>query len=191
MANRVPVYVKVSTRATWLYGFSTSLDANDRTALGHVDYGANATGVVFGVNSPKPARMKKTKESGETVSSFVHQANRSTALTAGWKLIKRARARVSRATARSVPVYVEVAVGSITVKYAWNMKKTLYDAISSDRPTLGIKDVATERDPFDLVWGANLEPPRAINATSKRSTFYSTTVTTLPNGWTGSGGEQE
>lgn len=194
MTQRTKVYVTPSTRSTFLYGFLTSLDDAERQALGHtVLTGQNSSGVVFGANSPKPARMKKTRDSGRSANSFVSAGSIASARTAGWKLIKRPTARRSRATALSKPVYVELSIGSIKVKYAWRMPTDLYTSVGTDRTALGITDASTETDAFDLVWGVNSpKPPRAykVNGDSTLATFCDPNAT-LPTGWSLVGGETD
>lgn len=190
MAERAKVYVKISASTTWLYGFRTPLDAAERTALGQTDVGASTTGVIFGVNSPKPARLRKTLSSGRSSTSYCDYNSQTSAIAAGWKLVKPATARVFRATNRSVPVYVSVAAGNINFKYVWQMRKDLYDAIATDRPTLKILDASTETDPFDLVYGALTKPPRAKKEGAiDRITFYDATAA-LPTTWTSVGGQR-
>lgn len=192
------VSVKASTRSNFSYGFITRLDTDDQTALGHVPVaGALAAGVVFGANSPKPARMAKTKASGRTNSGFVDAASRATATAAGWKLTKRARAKGRGGGAFSKTVYVlfetGTGAGAVNIKYAWNMPLTLYNAIvGADRTALGITDVAAADDAFDLVFGAYPKPSRAYKkgADSIISTFVKSDAT-LPTGWSFVGGEEE
>ncbi len=191
MAERTRVSVKVSSRATFLYGFATSLDTGDQTALGHTAIGTGS-GVVFGANSPKPARVRKLRDSGRSVSSYISSTVRNQGIPTGWKLVKRAKARASRGGRLSKAVYVSLDVGSISIKYAWNIPNTVYDAIGADRTALGITDASTETDGFDLVWGCTPKPPKAykVTATGTVSTFACPDAT-LPAGWAFAGGEQE
>lgn len=192
MAERTRVSVEVSTRSTFLYGFATSLDATDRTALGHTAIG-NGDGVVFGANSPKPARVRKLRDTGRSVSSYISANIRNTGIPTGWKLTKRAKARVSRGGRLSKAVYVEISVGTTNVKYAWNMPNSLYTALGADRGTLGINDASNETDPYDLVWGCTPKPPRAYKVGTDGSVLstFADPDATLPTGWAFSGGEEE
>lgn len=198
MADGTRVSVKASTRSNFNYGFVTTVDADDQTALGHVPVsGALAAGVMFGLNSPKPARMTKVKSSGKSNSSYVDADNRTSAGSAGWKLTRRARAKGRGGGAFSKTVYVDFKSGSgagaVTVKYAWNMPLTLYNALSSaDRSGLGITDVLSSTDAFDLAFGGYPKPTRAVkkSATGILSTFAATDAT-LPTGWSLVGGEEE
>lgn len=195
MADRTLVSVKPSSRSNFRYGFYTAVDANEQTALGHtVVTGGLASGVVFGANSPKPARMRKTLASGRSSTSFVDAANRTTSAQSGWKLVKKAKARGVAASAFAKPVYVRLAVGSgntaVTIQYAWMMPNTTYDAIGAARQGLGIRDVSASEDRFDLVFGSTPKPPRAIQATTGISAFCDPDAT-LPSGWSIAGGEEE
>lgn len=197
MVERIKVSVQVSTRSTFFYGFLTNLDTDERAALGHKDFNAaNAVtdGIIFGANSPKPARMKKVRASGRSANSFVDATKIATAKTAGWKLLKRPKARSARPSALSKPVYVEIPIGAISVKYAWRMPTDLYTAITAPTlASLGIKDAATETDNFDLVWGVNNpKPPRAykLNSDPSLSTFCNPDAT-IPAGWALLGGEED
>lgn len=195
MADRTLVSVKPSTRSNFRYGFYTAVDQTEQTALGHVVVvGGLASGVVFGANSPKPARMRKTLASGRSATSYVDSANRTSATQTGWKLVRRARARGVSASALAQPVYVRLSVGSgqtaVTIQYAWMMPKATYTAIGAARQNLGIRDVSASEDRFDLVFGSSPKPPRAFNKTTGISTFCDPDAT-LPDGWSMTGGEEE
>ncbi|NJR63778.1 MAG: hypothetical protein HC769_36445 [Cyanobacteria bacterium CRU_2_1] len=191
MASRTKVYVKPSSRSNFLYGFSTSLDTGDQSVLGQIVVSTGTSGVVFGANSPKPARMRKTRDTGRSNSSYVDAGSRSTASTAGWRLVKRARARGAGGRL-SKTVYVKMAIGGLNVQYAWNMPLELYNALASERAALGIKDVSSTEDRFDLVFGCNPKPPRAYKQSGDRimSTFVDPDAS-LPAGWGIVGGEEE
>jgi len=197
MASGTKVSVQVSSRSNFKYGFITRADSTTQTALGHdVITGALSAGVMFGVNSPKPAVMKKIKSDGRSESSFVDQASRSSAAAAGWTLVKRAKARRASGGRFTKLVYVKFPVGSgttaVNVQYAWRMPLTLYTELAADRVALGIKDVSATEDAFDLVYGSTQKPPRGYKqtATGVLSTFVDPDAT-LPAGWALSGGEQE
>lgn len=195
MANRTLVSVKPASRSNFRYGFYTTTDGAEQTALGQVVVvGGLASGVVFGANSPKPARMRKLRDSGRSANSYVDSANRTTAAQAGWKLTKKARARGVRASALSKPVYIKLKVGTgqtaVTIQYAWMMPTETYTAISADMAALGIKDVSATEDRFDLVFGSSPKPPRAFKKATGLSTFCDPDAT-IPAGWSLTGGETE
>lgn len=197
MASGTKVAVQVSSRANFKYGFITRADTTTQTALGHdVITGALSAGVMFGVNSPKPAVMKKIKADGRSESSFVDYASRASAATAGWTTVHRAKARRSSGGRFTKLVYVKFKVGptatAVSVQYAWRMPTTLYTALAADRVALGIKDVSSTEDAFDLVYGSTQKPPRGYKqtATGILSTFVDPD-SVLPAGWSLSGGEQE
>lgn len=197
MASGTKVSVQVSTRANFKYGFTTQADTTDQNVLGHTPItGALAAGVMFGVNSPKPAVMKKIKSDGRSVSSFVDAGSRTSAATAGWTTVKRAKARRSTGGRFTKLVYVKFPVGptasAVQVQYAWRMPTTLYTALAADRAALGIKDVTATEDAFDLVFGSTQKPPKGYKytATGILSTFVDPDAT-LPAGWALAGGELE
>jgi hypothetical protein len=195
MAQRTRVAVTPSARSNFKYGFLSGMDSADQTTLGQDPVvGGLAAGVVFGANSPKPAVMRKIQASGHSTSSFVSVAKRASAEAAGWKLVKPAKARRSSGGRFTKLVYVLFKVGAgasgINVQYAWRMPTTTYTAVGADRAALGIKDVSSTEDAFDLVYGSNTKPPKAskLTATGVVSTFVDPD-STLPDGWTLSGGE--
>ena len=192
------VSVQASIRSQFKYGFITQADSEEQTALGHVPIvGALAAGVMFGVNAPKPARMLKVRSTGRSISSFVDAESRNSAKNAGWKEIRRARARKPRVTSFSRPVYVLMETGSgtgtVNVKYAWNMPLATYTAIGADRTALGIKDITATEDNFDLVFGGSPKPLKAFkrNTDGTTTSSFAGSDAILPDGWGLSGGEEE
>ncbi|MCU0525164.1 MAG: hypothetical protein MUF72_10095 [Elainella sp. Prado103] len=192
------VSVKASARSNFSYGFITQVDSDERTQLGHTPIvGALAAGVMFGVNSPKPARAFKVRATGRTVSSFVDAGSRTSALAAGWRISKRAKARGKGSGAFSKPVYVLFetgsGVGAVNIKYAWNMPLDTYTAIGTARTGLGIRDIATTDDNFDLVFGGYPKPTKAYkrNADGTTISTFAGSDAELPAGWALVGGEEE
>jgi hypothetical protein len=59
-----------------------------------------------------------------------------------------------------------------------------YTAIGGKRAALGIRDVSSAEDLFDLMFGSRPKPPRAIKVTANAtiSTFFDPDVD-LPSGW--------
>lgn len=190
MAERARVAVKVSQRTNFGYGFNTGLDAAGQQALGQVPaVGGLIQGVIWGANSPKPARMRRTRDTGRSTSSFVSYDSRATATQSGWRLIRPARASTGRGGAFTKAVYVRMQVGGVTIQYAWRMPIATYNAIGGERSALGIRDVSSTEDPFDLVFGSRPKPPRAIKVISNAtvSTFFDPGID-LPAGWNSVGG---
>lgn len=162
--------------ATFKYGFLTNIDAADGVVLGHVAK-ADVTGpIVFGANSPKPARATKEKATG-TVSSFIDVLAIPAARSARWSIGK-GKNRTGGTNNKVNIVYVTIE----GIKYAWPLPK-LTQSNLGDISVLGIK-LATAEDK-DLVFGAKTpKPPRATKrgGDSSFSTYYDPSVT-LPAGW--------
>jgi hypothetical protein len=195
MATRTRVSVTPSTRSNFKYGFLSGADAGDQSTLGQNPVvGALAAGVMFGVNSPKPAVMRKIKATGHSVSSFVDAGSKTTAAAADWKIVKPAKARRGSGGRFTKLVYIKFKVGAgtsgVNVQYAWRMPITTYTAVGADLAALGIKDVSPTEDAFDLVYGSSTKPPKAskLTTTGVVSTFVDPDAT-LPAGWTLRGGE--
>jgi hypothetical protein len=187
---RTKVALLPITGADFLYGFYTSLDNAERTALGHIlaATSENRT-ILYGVNSPKPGRMRRVRESGRSATSFVAPNRVAPAMAAGWKLVRPARFKRPANSPLSKMVYVKYKPGGgdTTVNYAWRMPTSTYDAIGAERAALGIRDVGTAGNATarELVWGCNNpKPPRATKDTGTRllSTFFDPDVTP-PAGW--------
>lgn len=123
------------------------------TPCGIVSYNG-AAGVFFGINSPKPWRAVKHEDNGTTRSSFVSDSKLPTLRKSEeFDLIAPKGALISPTTNPNyTTVYIEVPVGGgQTVKYAWNMKKALFDLVGA---TLGIEAV-TAGDVATLIKGIN------------------------------------
>jgi hypothetical protein len=194
MADRTKVGVQPISGSAFLYGFYTTADATERTALGHTLHAGNtASAFLFGVNYPKPARLTRTRASGRSISSFCDVDQIATARAAGWKLIRPGRYKQGADTALSKAVFVEFKVNGIAIDYAWRMPTDTHTAIGdADRTSLGIKTAVglTAANTRKLVWGCNNpKPPRAIKKTASGmiSTFYNPD-NTLPTGWSSNSG---
>jgi len=130
----------------------------DGVVLGHQDMtGATPfVNVILGANNPKPSMASRKRATGYT-SSFVSATAILGAGNAGWQINppKRdgGRARITQFT---IVVYVTIN----QIKYAWNIRKELYNKIKGSLSSLGVR-VATQSD--DLVFGASFpKPPRVI-----------------------------
>lgn len=163
------------------YGFNTNLDASRGRELGHTDVTSTTQGFVFGANSPKPAKARKSYAAG-IASSYVNAGSIASARTAGWKIGK-AKSRGGGSTARAKVVYVTVN----GVKYAWSLPNDTAQRIGNIS-SLGIKIAQTNEK--NLVFGATRPiPPQARKVTGAGgsqtiiSTYYDPTIT-LPGGWT-------
>ena len=175
------VWVAPFTGATFKYGFGTTVDAADGTVAGHNAVAAGTTGILYGVNAPKPGRVTIEKTS-ETVNTFYDIGNRSALKTAGHRCTS-PRGRRGGETRFARAVYVTIS----GYKYAWYMRKKTYNAIQADLAGLGIQ-LATPDDK-DLVWGANEEhkPPKASRTNQDGSVnivFIDPSKSgSLPQGW--------
>ena len=84
--------VHVKTRGIQ-YGFRTTRTVHNgyKTELGQTEY-ESATGVLFGANSPKPARATKEFE-GQTISSFCSDDKITSLRKANWNVSNNGRIR--------------------------------------------------------------------------------------------------
>lgn len=185
--SRTKVFVTPFVGQTIKYGFATNIDAGDRTALGQVEVDANAGVVVFGCESPKPAKAKKVSTAtaaAGSVTSFI-DAEKLAAMPAGWIVTRRATARAAASGGRTKAVFVAFS----GYKYAWLMPTRLYTNIGTNRTGLGIIDCAAN-DYREYIWGSNnFKPPRAAKTVDggaggidTYSTYYDPDQT-LPTGW--------
>jgi hypothetical protein len=185
--DRYKVSVVPFNGSTIRYGFLTNIDAADGVALGHQDANAAVNGLVFGSNSPKPARASRKRATG-TTSSFIDWNAVAAARTAGWSIGK-ASIRRGGTTAKSRVV----AVTFQGITYAWNMPLDTYNNIgAADRQTLGLRD--TDTNDTDLVFGADSpKPPKALFDAGENSysTYYDPTNGSLPEGWSSASNSQD
>lgn len=146
----------------------------DGATLGHqaMDGASPITNLIMASQNPKPSRASRKRATGYT-SSFVSSTAITSAGNAGWQINapKRdgGRARITQFT---VVVYVTVN----GIKYAWNIRKTLYNKIKGSLTALGVK-VATTDDA--LVFGATFPKPPSVTITTPQgaelvsaSSFY-------------------
>lgn len=194
MATRTKVGVQAVLGATYLNAFYTTADADERTALGHVTFAGNtAAAFIYGVNSPRPARVKKTRASGRSVSSYADVDELAAAITAGWKLVSPARYRRATNSSLSKAVYLTYTVNGMSIDYAWRMPTETFTALGADFGNLGLKDAAAATLVIQkkLLWGGNdNKPPKAIKKNADGtivSTFFDPSVM-LPAGWSTSSG---
>lgn len=192
-----------------IYGFRTDVADTTSTVLGHVDAlnssGDYIAGVIFGINSPKPATARKYfgADTKAYESSFVDPQKIDDARAAGWKVKPGKRLKL-RSTKYSKLVYVEQkivdeaeaqgnqgATSAVTIKYCWRIPAYQYaKLLDSDKTMLGIKDV-TDNDLKTIVVGANSNKPykasKLISADGQLlriSTFVaSNKIDNLANGW--------
>jgi len=186
--DRYPVSVVPFNGSTIRYGFKTNIDTGDGQVLGHVAAtDTNQQGLVFGANSPKPARASRKRATG-TTSSFIDWNAIAAARTQGWSIGK-ASIRRGGTTAKSRVV----AVTFQGITYAWNMPNDTYANIGAgDLQTLGVRD--TDTNDTDLVFGADSpKPPKAVFDAGENiySTFYDPTNGTLPEGWSSASNSQD
>ena len=192
------------------YAFKTNVDPSEVSDLGQVAaatvLGATTTPVFVGTGDkgrPRPARLKKKKES---ITSLASTANIATALaTRKWQLVKRAvyQGRVAQKSAAFGTAIAggEAAKGSIlavvvtsNLNWAWRMPAQQFNKISTAEATaLGITIPNTDTEFRRLLVRADLpRPGRAFRTlattdnTLRIETFIGDSAT-LPAGWTGIG----
>jgi len=180
--DKRPVTVVPFNGSSIRYGFLTNIDSGDSQILGHQDAAAAGQGgIVYGANSPKPARASRRRATG-TTSSFIDWNSITSARQQGWTTGK-ANIRRGGSTARGRVV----AVTFQNLTYAWNMPLDTYNNIGAgDRQTLGIRD--TDENDTNLVFGAQYpKPPKARFDAGDNiySTYYDPTNGSLPEGWSG------
>lgn len=186
-ANRRKVFVTPFAGQLIKYGFGTNIDVGDSSALGHGTVDAAAGVVVFGCESPKPAKAKKvstTTAAAGSVTSFI-DASKFAAMPAGWIIAARPRARAAVSGGKTKAVFVAFS----GYKYAWLMPTRLYTNIGTNRAGLGITDCVVD-DYREYIWGSNnFKPPRAAKTidggtggADTYSTYYDPDQT-LPTGW--------
>ena len=186
--DRRPVSVVPFNGSGIRYGFLTNIDAGDGSALGHADAAnRDQQGLVFGANSPKPARATRKRAAG-TTSSFIDWNSVAAARQSGWSVGKGSLRRGGQTPKTRV-----VAVTFQGITYAWNMPLDTYNNIGAgDRQTLGIRD--TQTGDTDLGFGADSpKPPKAIFDAGENSysTYYDPTNGSLPEGWAGASNSQD
>ncbi len=158
--KQVEVYVKVGELK---YGFKTTKSVHDsyKGELGQTTY-AGAAGVVFGANSPKPARATKEFAAGN-ISSFCSSDKIDNLKTNNWIVNAKGSIRGIKTGGKTRTVFVDMPGGW---KYAWNITKEEADLAG----VLGFQ-LATASDASDLVWGVNdPKPPRAVKRENGSST---------------------
>ncbi len=158
--KQVEVYVIV---AGLKYGFKTTKSVHDsyKGELGQTTY-AGAAGVVFGANSPKPARATKEFAAGN-ISSFCSSDKIDNLKTNNWIVNAKGSIRGIKTGGKTRTVFVDMPGGW---KYAWNITKEEADLAG----VLGFQ-LATASDASDLVWGVNdPKPPRAVKRENGSST---------------------
>lgn len=177
---------------SYFFGFRTKIDEAEGAQLGHL-LTKNATPllpIIFGLNSPKPAKYKKAA----TSYSITSYGDANATIPNTWKKIRKIKMR--KATSSEKSMAVSVAFNG--AKYCWNMLKAVYDAIGTDKAGLGIADaLGTLAAAKDQIWGGNgvaSQPPKASKFDSTNNstitTFYDASKT-LPTGWSPAKGGYE
>ena len=180
------VEVYVVTQNNLKYGFRTNREIHDsyKGELGQTTY-AGAAGVVFGANSPKPAKATKEFANG-AVGSYCSNSKIASLKANDWVVTRKGTIRGIKTAGKTRTVYVEMPGGW---KYAWNITAAEADLASQ----LGFQ-LASGGDASELVWGVNYpKPPRAVKRTngSSVSTFMkpqqSAIDNAINNGWSVTG----
>ncbi len=158
--EQIKVYVEVGNLK---YGFRTTESVHNsyKGELGQITY-AGAVGVVFGANSPKPARATKEFAAG-SISSFCSSDKIPSLKKNNWVVTNNGSIRGIKTAGKTRTVFVDMPGGW---KYAWNITKAEADLSA----ILGFQ-LATGADAADLVWGVNdPKPPRATKRENGSST---------------------
>ncbi len=158
--EQIKVYVVVGNLK---YGFYTTESVHNsyKGELGQTTY-AGAVGVVFGANSPKPARATKEFASG-SISSYCSSDKIAGLKKNNWVVTNKGSIRGIKTGGKTRTVFVDMP-GSW--KYAWNITKAEADLAG----VLGFQ-LATGADAADLIWGVNdPKPPRAVKRENGSST---------------------
>lgn len=162
-----------------LYAFKTRVElASTRTALGHVLIDSatltDVQNLVFGCNSPKPARASRiTTGAAGSESSFCADANIAALRADGWRITPRKAGRKGTSTPRSFTAYVTIN----GVKYAWYFSRLPSTLTGVNIADLGIQEAAPDEE--GLVFGCSFPKPpkmgREVEDTADSSTdFFST-----------------
>lgn len=146
------VAVPMPGAANLLYGFNTKVDTADSSALGHVSLETgNPTNIVlFGCNSRKPKRAKKTKATGEQNSSYVSDASVAAAKAAGWEITS-SRVTLYKDTSRSVRMKAKLGAG---VFVGWKMPNATALKIAG-APSVANGIVAVQDGDDNVFYGVN------------------------------------
>jgi hypothetical protein len=112
--------------------------------------------ILYGVNSPKPRKARKTQADGTTISTFVDDEAIDKAVKAGWKVTKSYTKRGLGSSKRTKSVMVPFTVAGANVFYAWRMNSQDFAAYGSK---LGI--VNADSTGKILIWGSTQKPARA------------------------------
>ena len=162
--SQVEVYVTLGAAYGNLkYGFRTTQTVHNsyKGELGQTTY-AGAVGVVFGANSPKPARATKEFASGN-ISSFCSSDKIDDLKANNWVVNNKGTIRGIKTGGKTRTVFLPMPGNW---NYAWNITAAEADLAG----VLGFQQ-ATASDANSLVWGVNdPKPPRATKRENGSST---------------------
>lgn len=142
------------------YGFQSGGDAGTMADLGQVLLEVIPSGsrtVVFGANSPKPARMSKIDAAGfNTESGYCDYSKISTARAADWRMVRGPKYAGDQISFKMIGVYVETSgrkAGATPINYGWMMDKLDFILFGAE---LGISEVTPTTE---VVYGAQSPKP--------------------------------
>ena len=201
---RPPVYVTAIPGAAWRYGYRSPVSESEKTDLGIEDAitatGGYVDGVLFGVDRPKPAQLRKVSATEGYDGSYCSADRINAALGLGYRMVHPILRRFGNpGGTRSRTVYVDTRPidpgtgepSGTGYRKAWTLPQYLITRINADQAALGHEFSNGKED--DLVWGADelFGPRRArklfISAEGRPS--YSETFVApsrednLPTGW--------
>jgi hypothetical protein len=184
-ARAVTVVPFVGASATFNWGFRTKIDAAESGELNHMDASTSIIPVIYGLNSPTPARYKKT-EATYSVNSYGSGIPDPTK----WKKASAAKLRAAKSSAKTKAVTVPFK-GAL---YTWLMNIATYTKIdAAGRGALGIADAVNSLAAAkNQMWGGNGKTSKPPSATAKITgntvtTFYDESKT-LAAPWSPGGG---
>lgn len=197
--DKTPTTVDIASLPQgFVYGFNTHLKQSEGNDFGHVsqDTIGNTRAILISPTSPKPSIARKILEGYSSyASSLAAQAIKGGG-KAGYELLSRGFQNLAGPNTH----YVEVKVGAVTYKYAWNLRKQRQTLLQPEFTNLGIKK-ATAND--ELVFAPETHRPLRLykrmsftvaggsgNTENRVSSFASSTKVDNPTGgWATLGGK--
>lgn len=180
-----PAFVTIQVGGQGLkYGYQcrTSTFKALKSECGITEIAPGTKGIFFGINAPKPHRVTKFNADGTTNTSYCSD-NKVNALKGNDEYqvqSPRYSLRGPTSNPNYISVWIDVPSESGSIKYAWIMPRSLYQAVGTD---LGI-NALTANDVSNVVWGINKPKlPRATKRIggSTRSTFFSAKASVIDN----------
>lgn len=187
----VLTYVRLGlATSNFFYGFNTKdLDGGanvsqaDLIAIGHTAAANLPAGAIYYLRaqSPKPGRVRKQINANPgvaqkgSVSTFYGAGSITTALAAGWKIVKRPRGVSLSNNARYVTAIAKLSNG---VLYCFPMNKADFDTYQADLGLMSPASITTPAERLKLVQASSFPRPGRVSLAladgSDFSSFFST-----------------